>query len=77
MLAASKSENVEKPLGTLHPEKIAKMAEMMAQQLRSRTKDIVRIGHPTAGGKQFIAGNCLRVNEYVQDLKILVEWYLK
>ena len=43
MLAASKSENVEKPLGTLHPEKIAKMAEMMAQQFRSRTKDLMQL----------------------------------
>lgn len=87
MLASSKPESVGKPLGTLHPEKITKMASMMVQQLRSDTKDVVRIGHPAADGEQFIVHNYQRiqdkegaylgVNEYVQDVKPLVAWYLK
>lgn len=87
MLAASKPESVGKPLGTLHPEKITEMVAIMVQQLRKGEKDVVRIGHPANGGKQFIVhnyqriqdrrGNYLGVNEYVQDLKPMVEWYLK
>ena len=63
MFAASKPESVGKPLGTLHPEKITKMAEVMVQQLRNGAKDVVRIGHPVAGGKQYIVHNYQRIQD--------------
>lgn len=87
MWAPSKPESVGQPLGTLHPEKITNYARMMIQQLRAGKTDVVRIGHSTADGEQFLVHNYQRmqdkeenylgVNEYVTDLKPIIEWYLK
>lgn len=87
MWASSNPESVGQPLGSLHPEQITNYAKMIIQQLRADETDVVRIGHPAAGGEQFLVHNYQRmqdqdenylgVNEYVTDLKPIIEWYLK
>lgn len=87
MTAPSYPESVGNPLGTLHPEKITQMVQMMIAQLRAGNKDHFRIGHPTADGEKFVThnyqriqdkdGSYLGVNEYVMDLKPLVDYYLE
>src|SRR5690625_683713 len=87
MWASSNPETVGQPLGSLHPEPITKYAKMIVQQLRAGETDVVRIGHPTAGGEQFLVHsyqriqdkekNYMGVNEYVADLNPIIDWYLK
>src|SRR5690625_4500528 len=86
MWASSNPESVGQPLGSLHPEQITNYAKMIIQQLRADETDVVRIGHPAAGGEQFLVHNYQRMqdqyenylgdNEYVNDLKQIIEWYL-
>lgn len=87
MIAPSKPESVGQPLGTLHPKMITTMVQRIAGQLRSGALDIFRIGHPRKNGSQYVThnykriqdkdGNYMGINEYVQDLKPLVDYYLK
>lgn len=87
MWASSNPESVGQPLGSLHPEIITNYAKMIIQQLRAGETDVVRIGHAAADGEQFLVHNYQRmqdqdenylgVNEYVTDLKPIIEWYLK
>ena len=87
MIAPSKPESVGQPLGTLHPEMITTMVQKIAAQLRAGELDIFRIGHPRRNGEQYVThnykriqdkdGNYMGINEYVQDLQPLVEYYLK
>lgn len=87
MWASSHPESVGQPLGSLHPEPITKYAKTIVQQLRAGETDVVRIGHPAAGGEQFLVHsyqriqdkekNYMGVNEYVTDLKPIIDWYLK
>lgn len=87
MLASSNPESVGQPLGSLHPEHITNYAKMIVQQLRAGDTDVVRIGHSVAGGEKFLVHsyqriqdkekNYMGVNEYVADLKPIIDWYLK
>lgn len=87
MWASSNPESVGQPLGSLHPEHITNYAKKIVQQLRAGDTDVVRIGHPVSGGEQFLVHsyqriqdkekNYMGVNEYVTDLKPIIDWYLK
>lgn len=87
MWAPSNPESVGQPLGSLHPEHITAYVQKIIQQLRAGETDVVRIGHPAADGEQFLVHNYQRmqdkeenylgVNEYVADLKPVIDWYLK
>lgn len=87
MNAPSHPESVGNPLGTLHPKQITKMVEVMVGQLRRGEKEVVRIGHPAADGEKYLThnyqrlkdkdGNYLGINEYVADLKPIVDYYLE
>ena len=87
MVASSNPESVGQPLGSLHPEQITNYAKMIVQQLRADDTDVVRIGHPAAGGEKFLVHsyqriqdeekNYMGVNEHAVDLKPIINWYLK
>lgn len=87
MLAPSHPESVGQPLGTLHPEQLSNYVTKIVQQLRAGDTDCVRIAHPAAGGSQFLvhnyqriqdpAENYMGINEFVVDLKPIIDWYLK
>lgn len=87
MIAPSQPGSVGRPLGTLHPEMITEMVQMIAGQLRAGSRDSFQIGHPRANGSQYVThnyqriqdndGNYMGINEYVQDLMPLVKYYLK
>ena len=87
MWAPSKPESVGQPLGSLHPKSITAYVHQIIQQLRADETDVVRIGHPAADREQFLVHsyqriqdkeeNYLGINEYVTDLKPVIDWYLK
>lgn len=87
MIAPSQPSSVGRPLGTLHPEAITKMVEKITGQLRAGTLDHFRISHPRKDGQQYVThnyqriqdkdGNYMGINEYVQDLIPLIQYYLK
>jgi DUF438 domain-containing protein len=87
MTAPSHPESVGQPLGSLHPKQLTKMVEGIVSQLRAGSEDIIRITHPAKGGQQFVVhnyqrmedreGNYYGINEYVADLKPLVDYYLE
>lgn len=87
MIAPSNLESVGRPLVTLHPKMLTEMVEMIAGQLRAGSRDHFRIGHPRANKTQYVThnyqriqdkeGNYMGINEYVQDLMPLVDYYLK
>lgn len=87
MIAPSKPESVGQPLGTLHPEMITQMVQNIVAQLRTGDLDLFQISHPRKNGAQYVThnykriqdkdGNYMGINEYVQDLKPLIDYYLK
>lgn len=87
MLASTAPHQVGSPIGELHPEGGHGRVEMLIQQLRSGEMDSFPIHVPTHGPNKFVvhnykairdkAGNYLGVNEFVLDLKPLIDWYLE
>lgn len=87
MLASRTPGQVGNPLAKCHPEKTHKNVEWVIQQLRSGATDAVRVHVPTHGPDKFVVhnyaamhdkeGNYVGVNEYVLDLKPVIEWYLQ
>src|SRR5699024_5032784 len=87
MWAPSKHESVGKPLVSLKPKSNTTYVHMIIQQLRSDEINVVRIRHNDADREQFLVHsyqriqdkdeNYLEINEYVTDLKPVINWYLK
>lgn len=87
MLASRTPGQVGNPLAKCHPEKVHKSVEWVIQQLRSGKTDSVRVHVPTHGPDKFVVhtykamydqdGNYAGVNEYVLDLKPVIDWYLQ
>ncbi len=87
MLADRHPSQVGNPLGACHPEAAHKNVEWVIQQLRSGQMDTFRINVPTHGPDKFVVhsykgikdkeGQYVGINEYVQDLKPIIDWYLE
>lgn len=87
MLASRYPGQVGNPLAKCHPEKAHKNVEWVIQQLRSGAMDEVRVHVPTHGPDKYVVhnyaamhdkeGNYVGINEYIWDLKPLIDWYLE
>lgn len=87
MLAKRHPRQVGSPLATCHPESTFKNVEWVIQQLRSGKLDTFEINVPTHGPDKYVVhnyaamkdkdGNYAGINEYVLDLKPIIDWYLK
>src|SRR5699024_1373466 len=87
MLADRHPSQVGNPLAACHPEDDHKNVEWVIQQLRSGQMDTFRINVPTHGPDKFVVhsykgikdkeGKYIGVNEYVQDIQPIIDWYLE
>lgn len=87
MFAKRQPEQVGNPLASCHPEHTHKNVKWVIQQLRSGQRDLVRVYIPKHGPNKFVVhtyaaikdsdGAYLGINEYVQDIQPLIDWYLK
>ena len=87
MLAKRWPEQVGNPLAKCHPENTYSSVAWVIQQLRSGKEDLVRAHVPTHGPDKFVVhsyqairdedGNYLGINEYVQDIQPIIDWYLQ
>lgn len=87
MLAKRRPEQVGNPLGNCHPEEAYSGVAWVIQQLRKGKEDVVRAHVPTHGPDKFVVhsyqavrdeeGNYVGINEYVQDIKPIVDFYLE
>lgn len=87
MLAARVPGQVGNPLANCHPKWAYKNVEWVIQQLRSGREDCVRVHVPKPDPDKFVVhnyqaihdkkGNYLGVNEYIWDIKPVVDWYLQ
>lgn len=87
MLASRSPEQVGNPLAKCHPEQAYSNVAWVIQQLRTGKEDVVRTHVPTHGPDKFVVhsyqairdeeGNYIGINEYVQDIKPIIDWYLE
>lgn len=87
MLATRHPSQVGNPLATCHPEAAHKNVAYVVSQLRSGNMDVFRVKVPTHGPDKFVVhsyqsikdndGNYLGINEYVQDIQPIIDWYLE
>nr|WP_144921736.1 NADPH-dependent oxidoreductase [Paenibacillus bovis] len=87
MLASRRPEQVGYPLAECHPKRAFSSVAWVIQQLRNGKEDVVRTHVPTHGPDKFVVhsyqairdeeGNYLGINEYVQDIKPIIDWYLE
>lgn len=87
MIASRTPEQVGNPLVKCHPEAAHKNVEWVIQQLRSGRMDYVRVHVPKQIPERYIVhtyqamhdeeGNYAGINEYVLDIKPIIEWYLQ
>ena len=87
MLAKRWPEQVGNPLAKCHPENTYSSVAWVIQQLRSGKEDLVRAPVRTHGPDKFVVhsyqairdedGNYLGINEYVQDIQPIIDWYLQ
>lgn len=87
MLASRTPGQVGNPLAECHPEQAFKGVEWVIQQLRSGEQDAVRVNVPTHGADKYVVhnyqamhdkdGNYMGINEYILDLKPVIDWYLE
>lgn len=87
MLASRTPGQVGNPLAKCHPEQAYKNVEWVIQQLRSGATDAVRVNVPTHGPDKFVVhnyqamhdkeGNYMGINEYILDMKPVIDWYLE
>lgn len=87
MLASRHPSQVGNPLAACHPEDAHKNVAWVIQQLRSGQMDTFRIKVPTHGPDKFVVhsykgikdkeGQYIGVNEYVQDIQPIIDWYLE
>ncbi|PAV28439.1 NADPH-dependent FMN reductase [Virgibacillus profundi] len=87
MLASRNPAQVGSPLADCHPERAFSSVAWVIQQLRNGKEDVVRTKVPTHGPDKFVVhnyqairdadGNYLGINEYVQDIQPIIDWYLE
>ncbi|KKE79425.1 NAD(P)H-dependent oxidoreductase [Oceanobacillus caeni] len=87
MLATRRPGQVGNPLAECHPERAFSSVAWVIQQLRNGKQDVVRTHVPTHGPDKYVVhsyqairdedGNYLGINEYVQDIKPMIDWYLE
>lgn len=87
MLASRSPEQVGSPLANCHPERTYTGVAWVIQQLRTGKQDKVTVRVPTHGPDKFVVhnyqairdteGNYLGINEYVEDIQPVIDWYLK
>jgi len=87
MLASRSPNQVGSPLANCHPERTYTGVAWVIQQLRTGKQDRVTVRVPTHGPDKFVVhnyqairdedGNYLGINEYVQDIQPIIDWYLK
>lgn len=87
MLATRRTAQVGNPLAECHPERAFSSVAWVIQQLRNGKEDVVRTHVPTHGPDKYVVhsyqairdedGNYLGINEYVQDIKPIIDWYLE
>lgn len=87
MLAKRHPSQVGNPLGECHPASTHKNVSYVIQQLRAGNMDNFRVKVPTHGPDKFVVhtyqglrdkeGNYLGINEYVQDIQPIIDWYLE
>jgi len=87
MFASRSPEQVGSPLAQCHPERTYTGVAWVIQQLRTGKQDRVTVHVPTHGPDKFVVhnyqamrdedGNYMGINEYVQDIKPIIDWYLK
>ncbi|MBP1915141.1 NAD(P)H-dependent FMN reductase [Lederbergia galactosidilyticus] len=87
MLASRRPEQVGNPLAECHPKQAFSGVSWVIQQLRKGKQDVVKTHVPTHGPDKFVVhnyqairdeeGNYLGINEYVQDIKPIIDWYLE
>lgn len=86
MLASRTPGQVGNPLAKCHPEKVHNNVKYVIQQLRSGAMDVFRVNVPTHGPDKYVVhnyqaihdenGNYMGINEYIHDLKPVIDWYL-
>lgn len=87
MLASRTPGQVGNPLAKCHPEQAHKNVEWVIQQLRSGAQDCIRVHVPTHGPDKYVVhnyqamhdedGNYMGINEFILDLKPVIDWYLQ
>ncbi len=87
MLGSRSPEQVGSPLAQCHPERTYTGVAWVIQQLRTGKQDRVTVHVPTHGPDKFVVhnyqamrdekGNYVGINEYIQDIKPIIDWYLK
>ena len=87
MLAERSPEQVGNPLGDCHSEASHQNVKWLISQLRSGLQDFIRVYDPLHGSDKFVvhtyqavrndAGEYMGINEYVQDILPLINWYLQ
>ncbi len=87
MLAKRRPSQVGNPLAKCHPEAVHQNVAMLISKLRTGELNHFRVRVPTHGPDKFVVhnyrairdeeGNYLGINEYVQDLQPLIDWYLE
>ncbi|WP_066186552.1 MULTISPECIES: NAD(P)H-dependent oxidoreductase [Gracilibacillus] len=87
MLAPRRPEQVGSPLAECHPERVYSGVSWVIQQLRNGKEDVVRTHVPTHGPDKFVVHSYqairdqgdqyIGINEYVQDIQPIIDWYLE
>ena len=87
MLAKRHPSQPGNPLGACHPESTHKNVSYVISQLRAGNIDHFRVKVPTHGPDKFVVhtyqglydedGTYLGINEYVQDIQPVIDWYLE
>ena len=87
MLAGRRPEQVGSPLAECHPERVFSGVSWVIQQLRTGKQDVVRTQVPTHGPDKFVVhsyqavrddeDNYIGINEYVQDIQPIIDWYFE
>src|SRR5690625_727855 len=87
MFASRWPGQVGSPLAQCHPERTYSSVSWVIQQLRKGDEDVVRVNVPTHGPDKYVVhsyqsmhdedGKFVGINEYVQDIKPIIDWYLE
>ncbi|MBG9985975.1 NAD(P)H-dependent oxidoreductase [Facklamia sp. DSM 111018] len=87
MLAKRSLEQVGNSLGDCHPKATHQTVKWIISQLRSGLQDVIKVYDSSHGPDKFVVntyqavrndiGEYLGINEYVQDILPLIDWYLQ
>lgn len=86
MLASRWPGQVGSPLAKCHPERTYSSVAWVIQQLRKGNENVVKVHVPTHGPDKYVVhsyqamhddeGQFVGINEYIQDIKPIIDWYL-